>query len=245
MSTFILVHGSWHGAWAWDKVAPILRQAGHSVLVPDLPGHGLDATPASQVTLQSYADTLTHLLDSAREPAVLVGHSMGGIAISQAAEQRPDRIQSLVYLTAFMLRSGESLFQMAMTEGDSLLNRNLRPQEQEGTMWLNTDAAKEYFYDDCSVEDALRAMALLRPDPIAPVMTPLQLTPSSYGRVPRFYIEALSDRAISLATQRRMSAATPCVAVTSLDTSHSPMLSAPRALSAQLLAIATRVPVGI
>ena len=45
LSTFVLIHGVWHGAWCWDKVAPLLEQAGHEVVRFDLPGHGEDRTP--------------------------------------------------------------------------------------------------------------------------------------------------------------------------------------------------------
>lgn len=51
MSTYILVHGAWHGGWRWDKVETRLKQAGHKVAAPDLPGHGQDKTPVPQITL--------------------------------------------------------------------------------------------------------------------------------------------------------------------------------------------------
>lgn len=53
MSTFILVHGSWHGAWNWHKVVPLLEKAGHKAIALDMPGHELDKTPLAEVTLQS------------------------------------------------------------------------------------------------------------------------------------------------------------------------------------------------
>ena len=91
MSTFVFVHGGWSGGWTWDKVVPLLEEAGHKVETPDLPGSGDDPTPIPEVSLQSYADRLSEVLDAQPEPVVLVGHSSGGQAISQAAEQRPTR----------------------------------------------------------------------------------------------------------------------------------------------------------
>jgi alpha-beta hydrolase superfamily lysophospholipase len=50
-SRFVLVHSAWLGGWAWGHVASILEQEGHEVVAPDLPAHGKDKTPPSQVTL--------------------------------------------------------------------------------------------------------------------------------------------------------------------------------------------------
>ncbi len=109
MTTFVLVHGAWHGAWCWDKVAAELTKAGNRVVTLDLPSHGEDKTPAHEVTLDSYAEAIAKVIRGEEEKVVLVGHSMGGIAISAAAELVPDRIQRLIYLTAFLPRDGESL----------------------------------------------------------------------------------------------------------------------------------------
>jgi len=113
MVTYVLIHGSWHGGWCWDKLASLLIRQGHSVIAPDLPGHGKDRTPIFKITLQSYVDLVCELLDSQTAPVCLVGHSRGGIVISQAAELRPKKIQKLVYLAAFMLRNGETMIQWA------------------------------------------------------------------------------------------------------------------------------------
>ena len=58
MSIFVLVHGAWHGEWCWDRIVPLLQDAGHRVLTFDLPGHGMDKTLPSEVTLKNYTDRL-------------------------------------------------------------------------------------------------------------------------------------------------------------------------------------------
>ena len=115
MSTYVLVHGSWHGGWCWDKVIPLLKARGHRVVAPDLPGHGRDKTPASDITLRAYADRVCDVLDAEAEPAILVGHSFGGLVITQAAEYRPEKIRTLVYLCAYLLRSGSSFDAVSRT----------------------------------------------------------------------------------------------------------------------------------
>lgn len=54
MSTYVLVHGAWHGAWCWKYVTPLLENEGHKVVAPDLPGHGEDKTPIADITLEAY-----------------------------------------------------------------------------------------------------------------------------------------------------------------------------------------------
>jgi pimeloyl-ACP methyl ester carboxylesterase len=125
MSVYVLIHGAWHGGWCWDKVVPLLEKEGHKVEAPDLPGHGNDKTPIPEISLQAYADRVCEVLDAQSEPVILVGHSMGGGVISQAAEYRPEKVKTLVYLAAFLLRNGESLLQVFMGDTDSLLLPNL------------------------------------------------------------------------------------------------------------------------
>src|SRR5205823_3076343 len=127
MSTFVLVHGAWHGGWVWDRVAQQLKQGGHTVLTPDLPAHGDDSTPVQQVTLQTYVDKVLGAMDGCAEPVVLAGHSMGGIFISQAAEQRPDRIRALVYVCAFLLGNGQTLLEVAQADKEALVMPNAVP----------------------------------------------------------------------------------------------------------------------
>jgi pimeloyl-ACP methyl ester carboxylesterase len=108
MANFLLIHGACHGGWCWERVAPLLEAAGHSVAAPDLPGHGDDATPMSELSLERYGAFVAELAVS-YGPVVLVGHSMAGAVISRAAEAVPDQIERLVYLTAYLPQSGESL----------------------------------------------------------------------------------------------------------------------------------------
>ena len=106
MATFMLVHGACTGGWCWEKVAPLLEANGHRVCAPDLPGLGKDHTPPANVTLADNVEKISRLLDKMEEPVVLVGHSLGGVTISQLAEARRRKIKALVYLCALLPTSG-------------------------------------------------------------------------------------------------------------------------------------------
>ena len=235
MGTFVLVHGAWHGAWCWDKVAALLREKGHKVETPDLPGHGSDDTPLKEVTLQAYTDKICDVLKAQDEQVVLVGHSMGGVVISQVAEQCPEKVKMLVYLTAFLLKDGEFLLQLAGDDKDALVLPNLIMSEDESYASIKEEAIKEVFYADCSDEDVERARSLLCLQAAAPLATPIKITEERFGSIPRVYIECLKDKAISPAQQKMMHTRMPCEEIITMHTSHSPFLASPEELVEYLL----------
>ena len=153
MSTYVLIHGAFHGGWCWDKVVPLLEKKGHTVVAPDLPGHGKDGTPIAQVSLQAYADHVCEVMSQQSELVVLVGHSMGGRVISSSAEQCPDRISTLVYLTAGLLRDGETSVPLPEESTPALINQNLILSDDGTYLTVRDEALKDIFYHDCTDED--------------------------------------------------------------------------------------------
>jgi pimeloyl-ACP methyl ester carboxylesterase len=91
MARIVLVHGAFAGAWCWERMLPGLRAAGHTVDTFDLPGSGEDMTRVEAVTLDAYAARTCDVLASG-PPAVLAGHSMGGMVVTQAAARTPSHV---------------------------------------------------------------------------------------------------------------------------------------------------------
>ena len=238
MARFVLIHGAWHGAWCWEAVAAGLRAAGHEVDAIDLPGHGDDATPHEEVTLDRYAERIAYALDASDEPAILAGHSMGGIAITQAAQLRPDRIAKLVYVTAFLPKDGQSLKDLAeLPENphDTVMpNAEIVPPDAI----LPESVSRSAFFNRTPEEVTEMAVSRLNPQPLPPLVTPVSITAERAGSVERHYIACTDDNAIPIALQRRMVAESPCKTVVDLDADHDPFFSAPAELVDALRAVA-------
>jgi pimeloyl-ACP methyl ester carboxylesterase len=238
MSTYVLVHGAYHGAWCYAKVVPLLESAGHTVIAVDLPGHGDNPVPREQITLAAYVDHVCRIIDAQAEPVILVGHSLGGITISQVAEDRSDMIKTVVFLTAMMPKNGESRADVSVRVGENSTVAQARVPTADGlAATVCDDFIKPLFYEDCSDEDIATAKANLVPQASELITAKVRLTDERYGSVARVFIECLRDGAIPIEMQRQMVAALPCERVLTLDTSHSPFFSAPQDLADHLLSL--------
>jgi pimeloyl-ACP methyl ester carboxylesterase len=191
LATFVLVHGAWHGGWCWELLTPILAASGHQVLAPDLAGMGNDRRDPGGDVLGSWADDIAALVSQQSEPVVLVGHSRGGIVISEVAERVPERIRRLVYLTAFLLPTDESLFSARdWVAGGPDMGRLLVPTEDGKGSTIAPGLGQAVFYNqvDPALIPAIEARLCVEPN--VPLATALRLTEARFGSVPRVYIEA-------------------------------------------------------
>jgi pimeloyl-ACP methyl ester carboxylesterase len=222
-STVVLVHGGWHGSWCWTQVVPPLERRGLSVRTIDLPS--IDADPDDRSALSGDAAAVAALLDELHEPALLCGHSYGGMVITQAAAGRKD-VARLVYLCAFMPDAGESLLSIIGERAPWIV-------AHEDGRWLpDLEQATATFYGDCDTETQRASVARLRPMPTAVVEEPVSAAP--WREIPSTYVVCTKDMAIPVEWQRELFA--PRAAdVIELEASHSPFFSHPSAV-ADLLA---------
>jgi pimeloyl-ACP methyl ester carboxylesterase len=242
MSRFLLIHGAFGGAWAWEQVIPGLEALGHQAAAIDLPGAGSDPTPLAEVTLDRYAQKICDQLADG-PPAVLVGNSMGGMAITQAAARCPERVAALIYVAAFVPDDGQCLRDLTAfpeAAGDQV-QANMVVDGEPPIARMPVEAAPQALYNCTPPERAAWAASRLGPQAVAAFVQPVALSDaaSRFAELPRAYVTCLQDRAIPPPMQRRMYTAAGCAPVVELDTDHSPWLSRTQELVAALDGIAS------
>ncbi len=236
-TSFVLVHGAWMGAWAWDGVATRLRKEGASVSVVELPGHGEDRTAPKAVSLESYVAAVTTAIDAAKGKVVLVGHSMAGVVVTEAAEKRPERIQTLVYLGAYLPKDGETLQSLAGKDAASKVGPLLRIDSDAGIAGLPKESLIDVFCADCALPERTLLTTKYRDEPLYPFATPARPTAERWGKVPKVYVFTKRDQAVSPTLQQAMTEGVTFVKTVTLDTSHSPFLSEPELVKATLMGL--------
>ena len=245
MARIVLVHGAFAGAWCWEPVLPGLRAAGHTVETFDLPGSGEDRTPVAEVTLDAYATRVCEQL-AAGPPAVLAGHSMGGMVVTQAAARSPEQVVSLIYVAAFLPADGQSLLDLTAypEAADDQVQANLVLEGDPPVATMPVEALRGALFGCCDDEQAAWGIAHTRGQPGVPFTQPVSLgdPPSeAFAALPRAYITCLRDRAIPPAMQRRMFKDGGCDPVIEIDTDHSVWISRTDELVAALSALSERL----
>ena len=236
----VLVNGAWHGAWCWYRVTNILENSGYNVHPVELPGHGIDRNNPGGVDLQDYTNAVVSTLESLSSQAVLAGHSMGGIVISQAAEQLPAKVEKLVYISAFLPADGQTLQELADQDTGSLVPGNMGVNSPRYEIYLTAGRAEliSMFYEYSPSMDVNLAETLLRTNPLVPFTQPVSITAENYGNIYKVYVKTAQDRALTPYIQEVMLANTPCDRTFVLDTDHSPFFSKPEELAAIIMEVA-------
>lgn len=217
----VLVHGAWHGPWCWQPVKERLLARGRQVHTVALPSCGRD--PDRLGGLMDDARALEQVMSTLDQPALLCGHSYGGMVLS-AARLSPGQVHRLVYLCAFVPQPGLPLVAHFPALPPYV---DLRP---DGTIAFRTELAREVFYGDCSEDVAAWATERLVLHSQAAVTTPI--AEPAWTRLPYTYLLCTQDQTIPPEMQRVF--AKDAARVIELETSHSPMLSQPDMLAGLL-----------
>src|ERR1700754_661302 len=234
----VLVHGAFEDAQVWGHVAAKLNSDGYQVVTIDLPGRpGAPAAP-DKVSLDLYRDTVVKALTKLHHPAVVVGHSFGGIVIADAAEKAPARIKTLVFVAAYLPHDGDSLVSMAQQDADAKIGPHLQIDKEKGIASIEYSARAALFAN--GAPDALRKAIpdLILNEPLVPLTTPVHLTAGRFGKVDKVYIHTAFDQVISPSFQAKMVASTPVRAEYTLQTGHTPFLTDPDGLAKAIEAAA-------
>jgi pimeloyl-ACP methyl ester carboxylesterase len=223
MTTFVLVHGAWHGAWCWSRVAKLLSARQHTVVTPTLTG----LCERSHL-LNPEIDLDTHILDVVNEmkwqelhDVVLVGHSYGGMVISGVAERLEKSIAAFVMLDAFFPAHGQSVADVHPAR------ENFLKAARDGATTLPPRPAAAFNVNE---QDRAWVDAQCTPQPIKTFLQPVSLTGARERIAKKVYIRAASypsipfDAGLSEARSKNWE-------IYELPTGHDVMLDAPAQLA--------------
>jgi pimeloyl-ACP methyl ester carboxylesterase len=218
----VLVHGAWHGAWAWDGVRAELEHRGVPVEAVELPFTGFPDDAA----------TARAAIERAGPGAVVCGHSYGGFVITAAAGALP--VGHLVYLCAFMVDADEEPFPLWFSHPVPLHEALV---EVDGRTTVDPARARACFYADADEDTAAAVIARLRSIPGAGG-PPIDHRDPAWREFASTYVVCTRDQAIHPEVQRTM--ARHADHVVEWDADHSPFVSDPVRVAALLADLATR-----
>jgi len=220
---FVLVHGSYHGAWCWDLLRPELERLGHRSVAVDLPIS--DPSAAAE----AYTDVVLGAVDGLTDP-VLVGHSMAGLVIPLVAAWRP--VRRLVFLAAMLPIPGRSANdQRAAEPVDGLVPPTTAEWTSLGDeVWaVGPTTATELFFHDAPADVAAWATARLRPQSYRVMSEPSPL--ATWPTVESSYVVCRDDRAVNPAWGRAAARDRLGANAIEIDGAHSPFLTRPAELA--------------
>lgn len=235
--TYVIVPGAWQGPWAWQSVKAGLEAQGQKVIIVQLAGHEKDNTNPALINMDVYKKQVVDAINAVNGKVILVGHSLGGMIVSDVAEQIPTKIERLIYVAGYVPTSGQTLVDLANTDAGSLLGPNITSPDKV-TLAVNQALLTNIFIQDGTDAEKAQVVTNYKLEPAIPFQNAVTLTSANFGSVSKYYIHTAQDHAISPDLQKRMVAAAGIKSTYSLNTGHSPFLSKPDSVTTLLLKIA-------
>ena len=218
MTSFVLVHGACHQASHWGAVIDRLERRGHRGIAVDLPGHpDSDGNATLDDAIRATCDAIAPLT----EPAILVGHSLGGMVIAGAAERMAERLSRVDFLTALLPRNGDSAATIGIGEGFHAATVSV--VDKLGRVSTPRDDAQRIFFDGLETP----AIDTLCATDMGYITASVRLTSERFGTLAKRYIVCLRDRAITADAQRLLAANWPGVEQIDLNAGHGALITAP------------------
>jgi pimeloyl-ACP methyl ester carboxylesterase len=193
--TFVLIHGSWHGGWAWQDVIHHLSQKGCIAYAPTLAGHGAGATRV-EITHPDCVDGVTAYIQQRElKDVVLVGHSFGGTVVQKVAEHLPNRIARIVFLDALVLSDNQCVFDNLPADYLALFN-DLAGASSDNTMLIPWEIWRDNFMQDAPEPLARSIWERLSPEPNQVNLDKLDLKRFHSLAIPMSFIYCRQDKAL-------------------------------------------------
>jgi len=222
MSNYVLVHGAFVGGSYWADVAALLEHEGHRVdVVEQLPSVGTDA--ASLGDLEADTDWVKQMVESVGEPVVLVGHSYGGMVLTELANH--PAVAHSVYLSAFWPTRGQSV--VDLLGGGPLPDWLVLRDDDTLEMTDDVEVRRQIECGDVDPERASESLRRMVPQSVSSFGAP---STAPERRHPTTYIICEQDQAVPPAAQEQWAAGAD--RVVRLPSAHQPMVSMPDRLAA-------------
>ena len=193
--TFVLIHGSWHGGWAWDAVVRRLEAKGHRAHAPTLPGHGPGVVRAGTTHHDCVRGVARYIEERGLTDLILVGHSFGGSVVQKVAEELPERTARMVFLDALVLADNQCVFDNLPAEYVAAFNA-LAGASQDNTMLIPWEIWRDNFMQDASESVARSFWEQLSPEPNQVNLDKLALKRFYSLPIPRSFIHCREDKAL-------------------------------------------------
>jgi pimeloyl-ACP methyl ester carboxylesterase len=236
MKHYLLVHGAWEGSWSWEDTIPELTGPDNTITVVDLPGSYGNEQPIANVTMESYIETVVDAIKKLDHKVILVGHSLAGAVISQVAELIPEKIDRLVYVTAFLLENGDSILKAMQRDPDGEFFPQLIYSDDQSAVTATEQTLRDVAFHDVEagkVPAALSRMAAWQAT--EPFMIEATVSKERLGAVPKTYVRTDLDKMVSPRLQAEMISNWNVDQVHRLEAGHFPTLSTPKQLAEVLI----------
>ena len=193
--TFVMIHGSWHGGWAWQGVVRQLSKRGHRAEAPTLPGHGPGAIRLGVSHQNCVRSVVSYIQEHMLENIILVGHSFGGSVIQKVAEEIPTLIERTVFLDALIVEHGHCVFDELPADYVALFNE-LAAASSDNTMLIPWEIWRDNFIQDAPEPMARSLWEQLSPEPNQVNLDKLCLKRFYSLNIPKSIIHCRQDKAL-------------------------------------------------
>ncbi len=243
MSKFVLIHGGWSASWVWDRNVKALENNGENeVICLDLVGHGTNAPERLEhVGLKDHVDYIENEISKMDGKVILVGHSMAGMIISQVAEDMGDKIEKLVYFTAFLPHEdGQNMIPFIELDPWTLVGPHTAIPLPNGLLKFNPRYLRNTGFNIADDETYAFAVSHLGLENPTLWGDPVHIS-EKFHNVPKYYVHTLKDNCCTYYQQRCMVHDEPMIKEYYIDCDHFGMLSKAEELNEILLDVAANV----